>query len=218
MKNICILFITIIFVSCNSEETHKKKDNDLIQQSFKAFKTAMIAKDGENAVKYISSKTIEYYDKILDKTIYADWQETYDLSYMERIMVFRLRHQVDTSLLFHFTGEDLLKYSIKSKMFAMESIEGMEYHDVEEISEGKAKVNIALNSFFTQAFDFYYEEGLWKMDIMAVIDLAEKYFDKTMEDITGDRNVVLLEMLSAQLQDTIDIFKISKPLKYKDSK
>lgn len=72
--------------------TVTQTDDVLIRQSFDSYRNAVLSKDGAVAVQFLTSSTIQYYDGVLHKTIYADEDSLRSDSVSTRFMVLLVRH------------------------------------------------------------------------------------------------------------------------------
>lgn len=190
------LFLALILHSCSGQ-----KEEALVRKSFDNYKSAVLNDNGEEAVKYVCSRTIEYYSSILLKAKKADSSEVSSLGLMDKLMVFSIRHRATKSEILSFDGEGLLVYAIKEGMVGKNSVANNTVGDVQidaAFAKGQLLDNGQEGPFY---FHFYKEEGIWKIDLTAMFSAGIAAF-KTMQEDSGlgenEYLFSLLEMLTGR--------------------
>src|SRR5690606_16152787 len=115
---IILLFAITTIGAC----TAQKKEEKLVNKSFEGYKDAILNDRGEEAVKFVDSRTMNYYAHVLDKVKNADSVEVSALSLMDKLMVLSVRHRAKKEEILRFTGESLFVYAIKEGMVGKNSV------------------------------------------------------------------------------------------------
>lgn len=80
------LFLMVFFVQVTNGQHREEK---LVQKSFDNYKTAILNDKGNEAVKYVDSRTIAYYEQMLELVKTADSSKIETLSILDKLIVFR---------------------------------------------------------------------------------------------------------------------------------
>ena len=186
------LFLMVFFVQVTNGQHREEK---LVQQSFDNYKTAILNDKGNEAVKYVDSRTIAYYEQMLELVKTADSSKIETLSILDKLMVFSIRHRTPKETILGFDGKSLLVYAIESGMVGKNSVANNSIGDV--IVEG----NFAKGQFIANGqkapfyFHFYKEEGQWKIDLTSLFPVTTMAFKKMADDSGENQNEYLFSLL-----------------------
>lgn len=173
----------------------QKKEEKLVRQSFDNYKSAILNDKGEEAVKYVDSRTIKYYSDILDLVKTADSTKVETLSILDKLMVFSIRHRTSKEEILSFDGKSLLVYAIKNGMVGKNSVANNSIGDV-TIDNSFAKGQfIANGQKIPFDFHFYKEENQWKIDITSLFTISTAVFKKMADDSGQNENEYLFSLL-----------------------
>jgi hypothetical protein len=143
----------------------KKKEEKLVRESFNSYKTSILNDKGEKAVDFVDSKTISYYNEILETTKKADSLTVNSLGILDKLMVISIRYRTSKRDILSFNGKELLIYAIKEGMVGKNSVMNTEIGDV-EIDGNFAKGQLISKGQKTPFyFHFYKESNIWKIDL-----------------------------------------------------
>ena len=122
LENIFKIIIAIALcslVSCDKEKNGTLTDKDAIDSieakekvtdCFNGYKESILAEDGDKAVKFLSSGTIDLYQKYVDLALDAEKDEIQKLSFINRMQAIFIRHRVAPDKLRLFDGREALVY------------------------------------------------------------------------------------------------------------
>ena len=179
-------------------------EDDLVRASFSAYKSAILNDKGEEAVKYVDSRTIKYYDKILGLVKTADSTTVDRLGLMDKIMVLTVRSKVTPQEVRSFDGSKLLVYAIKSGMVGKNSVSTISVGDV-RVDGNFATGQFVNNSVKTPLnLQFYKEGGSWKSDLTALFPASAGSMKSMVERSGKTENefiLFVLETLTGKKQD-----------------
>ncbi|MGB3948788.1 MAG: hypothetical protein WBM13_12445 [Bacteroidia bacterium] len=199
MKHIQFVIGLLLFVTnfCLAQTTSQKA----VIQAFENYKSSIIEDRGEEAVKYVDSRTIKYYDIILELVKNADSVKISSLSLLDKLMVFSVRHRTSKENILSFDGKQLLVYAIKSGMVGKSSVANNSLGDV-AVDKDFAKAQFVSNGKVTPFYiHFYKEEQQWKMDLTSIFDISNTAFTKVCEQSGQPENeylFTLLEMITGK--------------------
>lgn len=215
-----VLVSSLFLFGCGNNDLQISKQNsiqiqsqeDLVKKAFNNYKSSILNDKGEDAVSYLDTNTIEYYDKILELVKNADHKKITSLSLMDKLMVILIRHTATREDIFSFDGRKLLVYAIKNGMVGKDSVVNSSIGEVsvnEDFAKGEMLVNDKRSSLY---FHFYKENGVWKVDLTSIFDLSNMAFKKMVEESgqTEDDFIFLIIESSSGKKPNSDIWE---PLK-----
>jgi hypothetical protein len=186
----------VIFLLFASHLTQAQKSEEkLVKTSFDNYKSAILNDKGEEAVKYVDSRTVKYYGDILDLVKTADSTQIESLSILDKLMVFSVRHRASKEDILRFDATSLIVYAIKSGMVGKNSVSNNAVGEV-SIDNNFAKAQFLSRGKLTPYFfHFYKEEGLWKIDLTSLFPISTKAFQKMADDSGQEENEYLFYLL-----------------------
>ena len=182
----------------------QKSEEELVRKSFDNYKSAILNDKGEEAVRYVDSRTIKYYGNILELVKTADSTKIESLSILDKLMVFIIRHRATKQDILSFDGKALLIYAIQNGMVGKNSVAKNTIGDVtidKSFAKGQFIANGNKAPFY---FNFYYEEKQWKLDLTSIFPISITAFQKMVEESEQDENEYLfslLEMITGKKPD-----------------
>jgi hypothetical protein len=205
MRITFIIIVSTIFCACESDN-----QEDLIKESFNSYKKAIINDDGKEAVKYVDSRTIKYYDKILELTKNADSVQIEKSTIMEKFFVLAIRHTTPKDSIFKFTGQTLYSYAIEKGMTGKEGaiqlyIDRIDVEDnfaIVEVKSKNAKSDPAIK------INYYKENETWKADWTSFFILGNIAFKNLIKSSRLEENEFIIHTLNEVYgEQNIDVWK-----------
>ncbi len=197
-----IVVLSLFLFGCSNntsqinEESSIQVQNqeDLVKEAFNNYKSSILNDKGKDAVNYVDTNTIKYYEKVLELVKNADRKEISSLSLLDKLMVVLIRHTISKEDIFSFDGRRLLIYAIENGMVGKDSVMNSSIGKVsidENFAKGEMLVNGKKNSVY---FHFYKESGVWKVDLTSIFDVSNMAFKKMVEksDQTEDDFIFLI--------------------------
>lgn len=173
----------------------QKSEEKLVRASFDNYKSAILNDKGDEAVKYVDSRTIKYYSDILELVKTADSTKIETLSILDKPMVFSIRHRTSKKDILSFDGKSLLVYAIKSGMVGKNTVVNNSIGDV-SIDKDFAKGQfIAKGQKAPFYFHFYREDELWKIDLTSIFPVSTMAFMKMADESELSQNEFLFSLL-----------------------
>jgi len=184
------LFFAIVISVCG-----QKGEEELVRKAFDSYKSAILNDKGDDAVKFIDSRTIKYYDDILDLVKNADSANVETLSILDKLMVFSIRHRASKEDILSFDGKALLIFAIKSGMVGKNSVANNSIGEVTingNFSKGQFVVNGQKAPLYLH---FYKEDKQWKIDLTSLFAVSTSAFKKMADDSGQNENEYLFDLL-----------------------
>jgi len=192
-REIKILGMTVLLFSAHLAYGQESEEK-LVRKSFENYKFAILNDKGDEAVKYVDSRTIKYYSDILDLVKTADSSKVESLSILDKLMVLVVRHRTSREEIFKFDGKSLFVYAIKNRMVGI-SVASNTIGDV-TIDQNFAKGELITKGEKTPYFfHFYKEEKIWKIDLTSLFPVAIMAFNKIADESGQAQNDFLLSLL-----------------------
>jgi hypothetical protein len=186
-----LLFFLVLTTSCNGQ----RKEEKSVREAFDNYKSAILNDKGEEAVKYVDSRTIKYYSDILELVKNADSSQVNSLSLLDKLMVFSIRHRTPKEDILSFDGKGLLIYAIKSGMVGKNSVGNNSIGEV-TIDNNFAKGQFIANGQKAPFYFHFYKEGdQWKIDLTSIFSVSTMAFKKMVEDSGQNENEYLFSLL-----------------------
>ncbi len=186
-----LLLSLLIIIPCIGQE----KEDELVRESFNNYKTSILNDNGNVAVKFVDSKTISYYNEILETTKKADSLTLNSLGILDKLMVISIRYRTSKEDILSFNGTELLIYAIREGMVGKNSVMNTEIGSVEidgNFAKGEFISNGRKAPFF---FHFYKENNNWKVNLTSIFPVSRMAFKKIVKDSGEEENEYLLQLL-----------------------
>ncbi len=172
-------------------------DGQAVQKSFDAYKNAILKDKGEEASKYVDSKTIKYYSAMLDHIRNSDSVTVDKLSLLDKIVILRIRQELTKEDVASMDGKGLFVYAIQKGLVGKNSVKQNEIGKI--IFDGdRAKAQlVAAGKASNIYFDFNKEDGQWKIDLTSIFPIAEQAFRQMVKEADAPDNEYLFFLLEA---------------------
>lgn len=193
MKRICFTFYTLFCLSVVA--IAQSKDVALVKQAFDNYKSAILNDKGEKAMEYVDSRTIKYYDYILEAAKNADSSKLNSLPLTDKITILTFRHRASREDIMSMDGKGLFVYAIKNGMVGKNSVSNNSIGEVtvdQDFAKGQLVVRGKAVPMF---FHFYREQDQWKLDLTSLFPIANMTFKKMVEDSGEEENDYLFNLL-----------------------
>ena len=190
-----ILPVLTFFFALTISAFGQKNEEELVRKAFDSYKSAILNDKGEEAVKFVDSRTIKYYNNVVDLVKNADSSKVETLSILDKLMVFSIRHRTSKEDILSFDGKTLLIYAIKSGMVGKNSVANNSIGEVTidgNFAKGQFVVNGQKAPFYLH---FYKEEQQWKMDLTSLFTVSTSAFKKMADDSGQNENEYLFDLL-----------------------
>ncbi len=202
MKRTLIVLLLILFATHLS--FGQKSEEKLVRKSFDNYKSAILNGRGEEALMYVDSRTLKYYEDILEQIIHADSAKIESVSFLDKILILSVRHRTSKEEILSFNGRTLFINAIETGMIGKNSVSNSEIGDVSVDKEFAKGQFVSKGKAVPFYFHFYKEDGKWKVDLTSVFFLGEIAFKKMLEDSEESENEFIfsiLKLLTGKMPD-----------------
>jgi hypothetical protein len=191
------LFIFTTFLLYSTNIWSQKSEEKLVADAYANYKSAILTDQGEEALKYLDSRTVAYYGKMAKLIKSGDSITVDQLPVIDKIIVFSARHRASKEDIRSFDGSKLLIYAIKTGMVGKNSVAKNEIGKV-SINDSFAKGQFIANGTKTDFYmHFYKEDNQWKIDLTALFPVSANVFQKMVDESGMGENEFLFYLLEA---------------------
>jgi len=205
MRITLIIFLSTLLISCENNN-----DEELIKESFNNYKNAVINGNGKEAVKYVDSRTIKYYSRLLELTKTADSIQLEKSTIIEKFFVLGVRHTTPKDSIYKFTGQTLFSYAIDKEFTGKDGAIQLYINQIDiennfaivELKSKTAKSDPGIN------IHYYKENGVWKADWTSFFILGNVAFKNLIKSSGQEENEFIMYALNEIYgKQNIDIWK-----------
>jgi len=205
MRIAIIIFLSLASVSCENIS-----EEEIIKESFNNYKNAIINDNGKEAVKYVDSRTIKYYSRLLELTKTADSIQLEKSTIIEKFFVLGVRHTTPKDSIYKFTGETLFSYAIEKGFTGKDGAIQLYINQIDldnnfaivELKSKNATSDPGIN------IHYYKENGVWKADWTSFFIMVNVAFKKLIKSSGQEENVFIMNVLNEVYgKQNIDLWK-----------
>jgi hypothetical protein len=205
MRITLIIFLSTLLLSCENNN-----DEELIKESFNNYKNAVINDNGKEAVKYVDSRTIKYYSRLLELTKTADSIQLEKSTIIEKFFVLGVRHTTPKDSIYKFTGQTLFSYAIDKGFTGKDGAIQLYINQIDfennfaivELKSKNAKSDPGIN------IHYYKENGVWKADWTSFFILGNVAFKNLIKSSGQEENEFIMYALNEIYgKQNVDVWK-----------
>lgn len=149
-----------------------------VQESFAAYKQALIDGDGAKASALTASDTHAYLKQTLERALTMEAAEVQALPLLDQISVLMLRHNMKAEQLREMKNGDPVAYAVDHKSFDMNEVEKLEAAEFTVTgNQAQAPISNLKGSPIPVNVYFKEEEGTWRFDLLSSIAPFRAVFD-----------------------------------------
>jgi len=182
------------------QDAHKAEKEE-IRSTFEKYNEALLQDQGEEAVKYVDSRTLKYYSTALVKVIHADADAIESMSILDKLMVLIIRHRASREEILSFDGRSLFIYAVDKGMAGKNSIPNNSLGRIKVVGDFARARALSRGRRTPVHYHFYQEAGKWKIDLTSVFPATAPAFKKLIEKSGQEENefiFLILEMITGK--------------------
>ncbi len=191
-KNILYTLILILFFACTPDKT----DEELIQENFDAYKTAILSGDGATASQQIDKKTLNYYNDLLKNILSSDSTTVEALPILNKMLVLSIRAIIPKEDILKMDERQLFQRAVEEGMISKQGVESLALGEM-AINLTDAKVQMLTQGQTAPlSFHFNKEGSDWKLDLTPIFDSSVD----AVNQFIGDRGITEKEFIYNSIQ------------------
>lgn len=175
-----------IFLSCSSDDNKQK-----VIECYEKYNKAIINGDGEEAIKYLDSRTFDYYGNMLEKALYADKESLSRESFVNRMMILQIRHMIPLENVLNMDAKNLLIYAINNDWIGKKYVVGVKVRNV-KIEGNFAVADSYKDNVRMPKYSFYYEKDQWKFNLTSLVTMIDPALKKEIIETGLSENEFIL--------------------------
>jgi len=171
------LRVLLVVILC-AAATPALADPAEVEQSFEAYKQALIDGDGAEASKLTASDTHAFLKQTLDRALTMKEQDVRALPLLDQISVLMLRHNMKADQLRAMKDGDPVAYAVDQHAFDMNEVQKLEAADFTVTgTQAQAPLSNLKGSPIPVNVYFKEEQGTWRFDLLSSIAPFRAVFD-----------------------------------------
>ncbi|MDQ1292919.1 MAG: hypothetical protein QG608_800 [Actinomycetota bacterium] len=148
------------------------KDSQAIYDAWKAYKTAILTKNGKAAADLVAEDTFDFYEGIREKSLDTKAAELEGLSASEQLSVLVMRIQIPAATLRSINGRELFVLGTKMGMTDAEGSNRISVTDATIVGTYGRAIYVLDGEKTKLKMHFRYEDGRWKVKLMDLMKIA----------------------------------------------
>jgi hypothetical protein len=163
-------------VSKKASEPLPPKDPQALYDAWKAYRTAILTRNGEAAAELVAEDTFDFYEGIREKSLDTTAAELEGLPAMEQASVLEMRIHIPAATLRSINGRELFALATTMGMTGTEGSEKMSVTDATVVGVYGSVTSALDGEKTTLKFHFRYEDGHWKIKLKDLVRTTNTVF------------------------------------------
>jgi hypothetical protein len=195
MRALYIVILLCIYSCIVNAQQSKDKEANEVKVCFASYRQAILEGKGSEAIKWTDSRTLSYYAQMLDFAFHADSLKVQDLSMIDKLMVFTVRHRIPKEEALVMKGTSFFVYAVDQGMIGKNSVVNITLGEVKvegNFAQGEIISNGKKAPFY---FHFNKENKEWKIDLTSIFPATNMGLKKVVADSGQSEADFILNML-----------------------
>lgn len=177
---------------------------EAVRAAFQAYKTSVLEQQGVNAADRVTSGTLDAYQRYRELALNGDRATLQALPITDRLQVLIIRHRVPTAQLHAMNGRAVFIYAVDRGWIGRESVERTSIGRV-KVDGDIATAGMRMGQAETPLnFEFLYQQGQWRFNLMPVIRMSESVFAQMAEQYGIGENQLVMNLVGAVSGQPVD--------------
>ena len=168
---------------------------DEVKESFKAYKAAILASDGEAAAQVVTQSSRDYFRRLADQALNLDRDGLHKIYLSDRLYALLLRHSLQRARLESMSGREVVSYAVDEGWIGKEGAEQLQLGNYQVDGDHAAGTILRPDGGETTfKMEFVREGGRWRLDLVALMDLTRTAFEYSVRQsgLSEDEFVMLM--------------------------
>jgi hypothetical protein len=169
---------------------------DEVKESFRAYKTAILASDGAAAADVVTQESRDYFRGLADQALTSNSDALHRIHLSDRIYTLLLRHDVAPAVLQRMNGAEVVSHAVEQGWIGREGADGLalgNYEVMGNIASGTILRPDGSETAFKMGFVM--QDGRWRLDLVALMDLTRAAFEFALQQSGLEEDAFVLAML-----------------------
>lgn len=178
----CGLTLLLVLAAIGARAETDVATEEAVRRVFAEYKRALIEGDGEAAAKLVDAETLRYFEELRELAVGASEEEVRSRSFIERLLVVSMRHQLEPRQMAELELADLIRIAVEEGWISPQSIAQLEMGEVRvegEVAEGEARTRASTeeaggNPVETLRYEFVREDGAWRFRFSSLVSSLDR--------------------------------------------
>ena len=200
-----LCFLSMVFAGCEDiTSSHEEAD---VRACFGNYRTAILAEEGQEALRFVDRRTLDYYGRILDIALRGNRETVAGLSTINKLMVLILRHRIPLDSLKEMTAESLFIHAAEHGWVGKNDVIANELGKVVVFGTYALAVHISVGQESPFQYRFEKEDGRWKLDLTSIMPVVDQCFKQVIRESGLPEDEYLFSLIESdsgrKVSDTI---------------
>lgn len=179
----------------SAQPTKPPSDEAEIRKAFAQYRDALLKKDGGAAAEVVDTETLAYYTRMRDLALKGDAATVKKQSFIDRMMVVRLRHEVGADALKKMGGRELFAYAVTQGWVSARSVEKAQLGKVK--IAGKEATGEYIVGGQVAPFTFVFKQGEqgWRFSLLPLLVIGESAMKQMAKQAGQEENQFLFALV-----------------------
>lgn len=168
---------------------------DDVKQSFLAYKTAILASDGDAAADLVTQGSRNYYRALAEHALTLDYAGLHRLHVTDRVTTMLLRQSLNRDQLKSMSGSEVVSYAVDQGWIGKEGAAQLQLGNYRIDGVGATGIILRPDGQETTfKMEFVKEDGRWLLDLLALMNLTRTAFEYSIKQsgLTEDQFILLM--------------------------
>lgn len=166
-----------------------------MRKAFARYRSALMAKDGAAAAEAVDTGTLAYYGRIHDLALTGTAASVKKQGLIDRMMVVRIRHDVDVETLKKMNGPALFAYAVDNGWVSASSVEKAELGKVKVTGKDAKGEFVSGGRVAPFSFEFKKEAKGWRFSLLPLLSIGEPALKQMAQQSGQEENDFLLALI-----------------------
>lgn len=204
LRIVNLIIITVVSMSAPIN-AYAQIERPAISGVLSSFRNNLTVHQFDNAIQYIDSATLDYYDKLAIDVQQADSNKLSSMSLFRRLMVLSFRHRDTSSLIQNYGGKALLKFAMQHEMISDGNIVGDTIMAITSNGKTAIAVTVLKSDSDTLRLHLVKEQIGWRVSLIEEMEGAASLVkDLQRQSGKGENDFIweLLENMTGVVPDS----------------
>ncbi|WP_299399474.1 hypothetical protein [Pelagibius sp.] len=176
-----------------------RADAAAVDQSFQAYRTAIMASDGAKAAAVVTQGSHDLYRQYADQALTLDRSGLNALHVMDRTNVLLLRHSLDRPRMETMSGEEIIAFAVDQGWIGKEGAERLQLGDYAVAGDAATGTVLAADGRRTSfQLQFLKEAERWRLDLVSMLNITRTAIEYSVKQsgMTEDEFLFLVLEIS----------------------
>lgn len=186
------------------EETLPGSDADAVREIFQAYKQALMDGEGGTAARLVDQGTLDYFQTLQALALSGSEVEVRARSFVDRLLVVTMRHELEREVLATMDLEDLLRHAVDAGWIGKASIAQLGIGAVDVVGDEatgvaltRGQVPPTVNGAVPLSYSFVRENGAWKFRFGSLVASLNSVITQFATQIGANEDDLIFTLVQA---------------------